>query len=128
MENKKLITIRGLRIITLLFILFINQGCEYDEQLVQPATVCDTAIVTFSGSVKPILARYCISCHSGPNASNGVKLEDYLSVRMQIPNGKLLGTIIHSPGFSPMPQNDNKLSECNIVKIKKWIATGAPNN
>jgi hypothetical protein len=35
---------------------------------------------------------------------------------------------MHSPGFSPMPQNDNKLSECNIAKIKKWIATGAPNN
>jgi len=27
-----------------------------------------------------------------------------------------------------MPQNGNKLSDCNITKIEKWITAGAPNN
>jgi hypothetical protein len=40
----------------------------------------------------------------------------------------LYGTISHSAGFLPMPQNGNKLSDCNITKIRLWVADGAPNN
>ncbi len=114
----------------LLIIALFETGCYYDkEELLNPGTaICDTAIVTFSGSVKPILTANCTSCHSSPNASAGLLLGEYSHVKNQAINGKLMGVITHSPGFPPMPQNAMKLSDCNIAKIKKWVTEGAPDN
>lgn len=127
MQNKKLFRTRNLFSITFL-LLFTLAGCKYDKQMIVQTTICDTAIVTFSGVVQPILTTFCISCHSGPNATNGIRVEDYTTVKQLIPNGKLLGTITHSPGFTPMPIGRSKLSDCNIAKIRKWIDQGAQNN
>ena len=114
----------------LLMIALFGTGCYYDKgELLNPGTaICDTTIVTFSGSVKPILTANCTSCHSSPNPPLGVLLDRYSGVKNQAINGKLLGVITHSPGFLPMPQNAMKLSDCNIAKIKKWVIAGAPDN
>ncbi|HEY8690015.1 MAG TPA: hypothetical protein VIM07_12330 [Chitinophagaceae bacterium] len=115
-------------LIALLFIVFI-QGCYYDNKdLLDPNSACDTTFVTYSVSVNPVLTAYCIGCHSGANAPLGVMLDSYAGVKIQAANGKLYGTISHSAGFLPMPQNGNKLSDCNITKIRLWVADGAPNN
>lgn len=37
-------------------------------------------------------------------------------------------TITHSNGYSAMPKNGNKLSQCNIAQFKRWIDQGMPNN
>ena len=43
-------------------------------------------------------------------------------------NGKLYGSVNHSPGFAPMPQSGGKLGNCQILTIKKWIDGGILNN
>jgi hypothetical protein len=43
-------------------------------------------------------------------------------------NGKLMGVISHAVGFKPMPNGGNKLPDCKIIQIRKWIEVGAPNN
>ncbi len=119
-----------MKILTIMCVLLIAvgyTGCYYDKSLLDQNAICDTAIVTYSGSVKPVLTAYCLGCHSGPNAPLRVRLDNYTDVRSQVLNGKLLGSITHSPGFIPMPPG-NKLSDCNIAKIRKWIVTGSPNN
>ena len=128
MENKSFFGNSYLCIIIFIILVTTGAGCKYDSQILLLSTPCDTAIVTFSGTVQPILNTYCISCHSGPNANNGIRVEDYATVKMLIPNGKLLGSITHSRGFSPMPLGANKLSECDIAKIRQWIVRGAQNN
>ncbi len=115
-------------IILLIVIVFAESSCYYDKPFLKDLTTCDTAIVTYSGSVNPLLTAYCTGCHSGANAPLGIKLDAYAGVKVQASNGKLLGTITHSPGFSPMPKNGVQLSDCNIAKIRKWVAAGAPNN
>src|SRR5687768_16717955 len=114
----------------LLILALFETGCHYDKgELLNPGIViCDTAVVTFSGSVKPILTANCTSCHSSPNPPLGVLLDEYSCVREQAINGRLIGVISHSPGFVPMPQNTQKLSDCHIATIKKWVIAGAPNN
>ena len=106
------------------------QGCYYDDQdLLDPnRTVCDTAIITYSGTISPILTAYCSGCHSGANAPSGVRTDNYTSVKTIASNGKLLGTVTHSAGFVQMPKNSPKLNTCNIEKIRKWVTAGAPNN
>jgi hypothetical protein len=36
--------------------------------------------------------------------------------------------INHSAGYSPMPKGGNKLPACQIAKVRRWVAAGAPNN
>ena len=106
-------------------------GCYYDvEEQLYPATgSCDTAGVTYTSTILPLLqANGCTGCHSGGAPSGNISLTDYNNVRTVALNGKLYGAISHSAGFTPMPQGGNKMSSCNINKIKAWIDAGAANN
>ena len=113
----------------LLLALFSVSSCYYDKsEILYPQTVCDTAAVTYSLSVVPVLTSNCISCHGGSTPSAGIKLDVYSGVKLQVDNGRLWGAVSHSPNYSPMPKNSNKLNTCSIEKIRIWIAAGAPNN
>lgn len=108
----------------------IFQGCYYDieEELYGPGGPCDASNVTYSGTVNPMLQQYgCIGCHSGVSASAGILLDSYASVKTQINNGKLWGSINNSSGFSAMPKGGNKMTGCDINKIKAWIDAGSPD-
>lgn len=104
-------------------------GCYYDkEELLYPDSACDTTAVAYSTSVVPILSASCYSCHAGTSPSGGIRLDNHGSVAAYVGNGKLMGAITHSPGYSAMPKNAGKLSNCKINTIQKWIDDGAPNN
>ncbi|OKL38623.1 hypothetical protein [Pontibacter flavimaris] len=89
---------------------------------------CDTTAITFSGSIVPILAANCYSCHAAGIAEGGVVLDNYNGVKEEAGHGHLVGAITHAPGFPPMPQGAAKLPDCDIEKIRKWVDAGAPNN
>lgn len=90
---------------------------------------CDSANVTFSGSVQPIINNNCVSCHGSSNPSGGISLVDYNTVKASVDGGRFVGAIEQLQGFSPMPKIAGvKLSECNIGIINKWINQGMPNN
>ncbi len=110
-------------------------GCYYDnvEELYPAAPACDTTNVTFSGTVKPIIDDYCVTCHSGQAPSGNVRLETYVDISAAgaIPPGtygSLYGTITHAENNSPMPKGGGKLSGCSIAQIKTWIDNGMPDN
>lgn len=106
-------------------------GCYYDsEDVLNPGSgTCDTNGVTYNNTVVPLLqVSGCLGCHSGGAPSGNISLATYTSVKAAAQNGKLFGAINHSPGFSPMPQGGNKMSTCNINKIKAWIDAGSINN
>lgn len=106
-----------------------NSSCYYDkEELLYPETVCDTAAVKYSTTVVPVISSFCNSCHAGNTPSAGIKLDTYAGIRVQAANGKLWGAISHNASYAPMPKNANKLSACNLAKIKKWIDAGYPDN
>ena len=120
-----------LLIVAFIFLTVSQYGCYYDKQdlLVQPIP-CDTTQVTYSGTVKPILASICYACHSGTAPAGNIKLDQYGPVRSVAlsTNGLLLGVISHTPGYDAMPKSGGKLNDCNIQKIAIWIHAGAPNN
>lgn len=120
-------------IVALIIISFIMvntlSSCYYDKSdLLYPDTACDTAAVKYSTSVLPVLSSNCISCHGGSTPSAGIRLDSYAGVKLQVDNGRLWGAVSHSPGYSAMPKNSNKLNACSLAKIKIWIDAGAPNN
>ena len=106
-------------------------SCYRDvEELLYPVNgTCDTNNIAYAATVVPILrSNGCLGCHSGGAPSGNISLEGYSNIRIVAQNGKLFGAISHSPGFSPMPQGGNKMSACNINKIKAWLDAGFPNN
>jgi hypothetical protein len=123
----------GVFIIAIIFFATMQSACRHDKPIVINIP-CDTAHITFSGSVMPILNNNCrlSGCHVGNNPPNNVSFDNYSAVKAQLylVNGtpELLGVITHAVGFTPMPKNSTMLDTCSIYKIKRWIADGAPNN
>jgi hypothetical protein len=106
----------------------IRQWIAEGAQNTSGCSTCDTSLFTFSGAVQPIMQANCTGCHSTGLANGGVDLSTYNGVRSVALDGRLYSAITHAPGFVPMPQNGNMLSDCNITQIAKWINAGAPNN
>jgi hypothetical protein len=107
-------------------------SCYYDnEEALYPSynTLCDTSNVTFSGTVAPLLAGNCLSCHSNSSASGfggNIRLEDYADVKVRA--AAVAGSIKHAGGFSPMPKNGGKMKECSIRQFDIWVRKGMLNN
>jgi hypothetical protein len=109
-------------------------GCYNDntEDLYPKAPLgnCDTVDVTFTAKILPIFKQNCATagCHSGSLPARGWDFNQYAGVKASVDAGRLLGAIKHLPGFVPMPQGGNRLSECDIRKIEIWVGAGAQNN
>ncbi len=116
----------------ILLLTFSGTGCYYDKEAVlyPGAANCDTtATPAYASTVVPILSANCYSCHAGAaTLGAGIQLDTYNGLKAKANDGKLLKAINHDAGASPMPKNSNKLSTCNIVKIRRWVNAGALNN
>jgi hypothetical protein len=121
----------------IVFSIFITGSlgsCYYDkEDILYPnaAGPCDTSVVAkFSTVVLPLMNTNCnySGCHNTTSAASGVILDTYNGVKAQAVNNRLIGSIKHSSGYSPMPKGGAKYSDCNIAKIQQWINSGYPNN
>ena len=40
----------------------------------------------------------------------------------------MLGSIEQTRGYDPMPKGRAKISDCDIARIKSWMAAGKPDN
>lgn len=109
--------------------LFMMQGCYYDnEEEMYPSVPCDTANVTYSNTIAPIMADRCNTCHSQASPSGQVVTENYNGLKVVATDGRLQGSVNHLSGYSAMPQGGAKLPECNLKKIDIWIRNGSQDN
>lgn len=104
---------------------WIDEGAK---NTVNCISACDPAAFTFAATIKPILDANCLGCHNNSSAGGGINFSAYSGVQAAAISGRLLGSVTHSTGFSPMPQGGAKLSDCKIQQITNWINAGAPNN
>lgn len=94
----------------------------------QGPVVCDTTGMQYSTDVLPILQTNCYRCHGNGIVTGGVTLDGYANLHARVVNGDLVGAITHAAGYTPMPFDGGKLSDCDIAKIRAWINEGAPDN
>lgn len=88
---------------------------------------CDTNAVSYSATIATIMTNNCNSCHAAGSPSGGVITNTYAGLN-SVSSATLLGAIKHESGFSAMPSNAPKLSDCDINKIQAWINQGKQNN
>lgn len=108
----------------------VTLSCAYNvEDELYPPVTCDTMNVTYSGTVLPIIQQNCYDCHSNANVGiSFIPLEGYAFIIVKVNDGKLVKAIRHTGEVTPMPKDRPALSECDIVKIEKWVSDGAPDN
>jgi uncharacterized membrane protein len=104
---------------------WISQGARNNSCI---ESGCDTTNVKYSSHIKPLIQNACQGCHSGSAPGGGIDLATYAGVKAIADNGKFYGSISHLSGYSAMPKNGNKLTECQISMVKIWINQGAPQN
>ena len=119
-------------LISISIILLFFSSCYYDkeDQLYPSSGICDTAAPsTYASTMVPLFQQYCYSCHGGTATSGGgILMGTYASDKAMALKGSLYGSITHASGYSPMPKGLNKMTVCQISKVKKWIDGGSLNN
>ena len=103
---------------------WINQGAKNNICIGS----CDSNVFTYSGAIRTIIQNKCVGCHNPGSLGGNIDLSAYSGVHEVAINGKLYGSVSHQSGYSPMPKNTAKLSDCEITQIQKWIAAGSLNN
>jgi mono/diheme cytochrome c family protein len=94
-----------------------------DTTFINPpdTTECDTSFVTYPGTIIPIFQANCITCHAPPTPASGIDLTNFNDIAFIAQNGSLLAAIKHQAPYVPMPKDAPPLTECEIIKIEKWI-------
>lgn len=108
-------------------------GCYNDKKdALYPTgvTTCDTSNVSYASTIQPIFTQYCATsgCHDAATKQNGYDFSNYDGAVLSIDPNKLIPVITHASGYSAMPKDMAKLSDCNIAKITAWVNRGALNN
>jgi uncharacterized membrane protein len=107
-------------------VLVTIQACTYekDELLQPPSGDCTTTPAKYNADIKPIIQTKCAisNCHNTATAAGGVAFTDYNSVKLHTDHIMERVVIIKDmPTTGPLPNSE-------ILKIKCWIDSGAPNN
>jgi len=119
-----------------LFSLTIPSGCFYDnEEELYPVVTCDTASMSYTNDIKPILVAKCYKCHSNANSvgQGAPAFEDFAEFKLRavgnLPtNQKLLNRINNAAAPMPPLSEGGLLAECDRSKIESWVKAGAPEN
>lgn len=109
-----------------LFFVFSLSGCYYDveEELY---VGCDTSAVSYSGTVVAMLqSNGCLGCHAAPaTGGSGIVLDNYNSILNIVQDNN---RFISGADRMPPGSGTGVLSECDMNKLRAWVAAGAPNN
>lgn len=101
-------------------------ACYYDkEELLYPNTDCNTATVSFSRDVFPILQTRCATpgCHVQGGGSS-MLFENYTQIKASVQSGKFNDRVIVQQNMPP----GQPLSKCQLDFLKAWIEKGSPDN
>ena len=112
----------------LLLVGFIACGDDDEDPMVDPMEeTCETDNLTYTNGIADIVNGSCAvaGCHVAGTAAP-FAMSNYDETFAAVGFGRILGTINHEEGFSPMPPSGVKLDDCTIEKLTVWINAGAP--
>jgi len=116
-----------MKILSVLLLTLFLSSCYYDnEDELYPGNIpCDTAQVTYSIQVEPIISASCASasCHVLGGTGSG-NFQNYSGVKSKVDNGSFMNRVIVQQNMPP----NGDLSACEIEQLKVWLSNGAPNN
>jgi hypothetical protein len=102
-----------------------NPGTTTPTTPTPTTNTCDSVSISFDKSIWPIIQNNCIACHNVTSSFGNVDLSTYDKIIPYVKNGKLYGSMMHLPGYSPMPSATNSLTSCELTLVKNglWVHT-----
>ena len=114
--------------VSVLIVFLFSCKKENKEDLDFEASLCSLDTISYQLHISVVLNNNCMPCHSASQHQGDVILDNYNDVAPLANSGDLLGVTRRDPGYTPMPTNTGKISDCSIAAIEKWANQGAPNN
>ena len=123
--------------------LGIAAGCTYTHGDPAPqagpdptCTNATAALATYRDVISPIFDQHCRSCHGAmyntpgnPNSyGGGIPFRTHQEIKNYGDINYLVCCIEQVGSCDKMPKIGNKLSDCDIARIKAWVAAGEPDN
>lgn len=122
--------------LTLAFSVIVigSTGCYYDVDVddelnsKDTTSVCDTAAMDYASIRSVFDIGTCLTCHSGANADAGLDLSTYAGTSQYLTSSSstLIDRITVGNTGDIMPPSGNKLSDCNVSKVKAWLNNNFP--
>ncbi len=99
-------------------LLTVNFSCKTKEPITTHECTNSVAL-TYNDDILPVLQMTCMTgqCHA--------RFDEYTYVKKFADNDKLLGSVQHKEGYSPMPKGDEQLPDSLIVLLSCWVQNGA---
>ncbi len=110
------------------FVLYLTSCSKESADKLAAAATCDTANVSYSAQILPILQDNCYTCHQGSGAPSGIDLSNFAILKAHVNNGDLVSAVTHNGSVTPMPENAPMLPTCEVNTIVAWVHQGALNN
>jgi hypothetical protein len=111
--------------------IFLYSSCLKDKGELYVSPSCDTTDTKYNNAIKDIISSTCATqnCHVNGGIAPG-DFTLYSEVKMKVDdNGKLNDRVFVNTS-SPMPPTyaDKQLSDCEKLKLRRWLDNGAQNN
>lgn len=91
-------------------------------------SLCSQDTISYSKHISVLIQKHCLPCHGASQQNAGIVLDNYADANNYAMSGLIYGCISYQQGYSPMPTDGPKLSNCSIQAFQKWTDQGAPNN
>jgi len=90
------------------------------------SSACDTTgVVTYQNQISLLMTKNCVSCHSGTNATKGILLDSYASVKANLDNGNILNAV---KGVTLQMPPGSSITNCELRQLELWKAGGELQN
>ena len=110
-----------------MMILIVSSVLVLAMSCTKETAVCNTEKVTYNNQIKTIMAGCTYpGCHNSGFVNGG--LTSYQECINFPKKDKLLSAVNWDGKAVIMPPSKNKLSDCDISKMAKWIDSGYPEN
>jgi hypothetical protein len=103
---------------------WINAGAVKDSNC---SSGCDSNNFVYNNAIRPLVNKYCTSCHSGTSPQGSLDLSTYNNLKDAVVNRNLVKCINYANGYSGMPKG-MRLTACQIRQVEKWVDAGMQNN
>ncbi len=99
-------------------------ACTEENDDPEPTDTLTGDEYTYDVHTAPIFTNMCATsgCHTSGAAIGS--LANYADAKDFTQRGRVMGSIKHEAGFSPMPKNAAKVSDQIIETIQQWIDDG----
>jgi hypothetical protein len=111
--------------------IFLMNSCAKDVGVLKKKSSldnCDSlSNYTYTNYVASVLNNNCTfsGCHNA-GSSNG-DFTTYLGIKINVDNGTFLNRVLVTKDMPPSyTTGPSTLSDCDLLKLKKWLDAGAP--